>query len=558
EEERLEALEERIEAELSLGRHAALVGELEALVTAEPMRERLRGQLVLALYRCGRQADALTVYRDGRRELVEELGIEPGRALRELHQAILEQDPRLDLSGRTEIVPTVSDSRPAGVFVGRERELSELVVALDDAISGQGRLVLLTGEPGIGKSRLGEELAGRARAVGAHVLSGRCWEAGGAPAYWPWVQMMRAYASGTDADLLRRQLGASGGELATLVPELRERCPEFPDPRSSEAEGARVRLFDAAVSLLTSAAQTRPLLLLLDDLHAADEPSLLLLRFLARELSKSRMLVLGAYRNVDPTVRDPLSATLAELAREPVTRRIELVGLDESEVAEYIGWIASTAPDRSVVAAVHAETDGNPFFIGEVTRLLLKEGALEGTGAPARIRVPLSVSDVIGRRLERLSADCRRVLSVASVFGREFPIQAVARFSDLSDRHLLEVLDEAMAERILGAVPDAPGHLRFAHALIRDTLYEDLTHARRVRLHERAGEVLEAVYGDALESHLTEVAHHFAEAVPTGNVQRAVAYARRAGDRAARLLAFEEAARLYRLALSLVQAEDPS
>lgn len=557
EEERLEALEERIEAELSLGRQAALVGELEALVTAEPVRERLRGQLMLALYRCGRQADALAVYRDGRRELVEELGIEPGRALRELHQAVLEQDPRLDLVG-IEVAPTVPEARPAGVFVGRERELAELLVALDDAISGQGRLVLMAGEPGIGKSRLGEELAGRARAVGAQVLAGRCWEAGGAPAYWPWVQAMRAYARMTDTELLRRQLGASGGELVTLLPELCQRFPDLPDPSSSEAEGARVRLFDAAVSFLTSAAEARALLLILDDLHAADEPSLLLLRFLARELGNGRIMVVGAYRNVDPTVRDPLSATLAEVTREPVTRRIELVGLDESEVAEYISRTASRTPDHSVVEAVHAETDGNPFFVGEVTRVLLREGTLEAAGAPARRRVPQSVSDVIGRRLGRLSDDCRRLLTFASVLGREFPINGVARSGELAESALLDVLDEAITERLVAAVADAPDHLRFAHALIRDTLYESLTHPRRVKLHQRAGEVLEAVYGNELDSHLTEVAHHFVEAAPAGNVEKAVGYARRAGDRAARLLAFEEAARLYRLALSLVRSDDPA
>jgi predicted ATPase/DNA-binding SARP family transcriptional activator len=555
-EERLAALEERIEADLALGRHAALVGELEALVAGARLRERLRGQLILALYRCGRQADALAVYQEGRRELVEELGIEPGRALRELHQAVLEQDPRLDLIG-TAVEPSAPEAKPAGVFVGRQRELLELVVALDEAISGQGRLVLLTGEPGIGKSRLGEELAGRARTAGAQVLTGRCWEAGGAPAYWPWVQALRAHVRTTDTELLARQIGASGGELATLLPQLRELFPDLREPVSSEAEGARIRLFDAVVSFLTTAAQVRPLALLLDDLHAADEPSLLLLRFLARELGNSRLLVVGAYRNVDPTVRDPLSATLAELAREPVTRRIELTGLRESEVAEYISRAGSGTPDGSVVAEVYAETDGNPFFVAEVTQLLVKAGALEAGAAPARIRVPQSVSDVIGRRLGRLSDGCRRVLTFASIFGREFPIAAVARTSELPDGALLEVLDEAMAERVVAGVPDARGHLRFAHALIRDTLYESLPPTRRMRLHQRAGEVLEVVYANELESHLTELAHHFAEAAPAGQIEKAVAYARRAGHRAAALLAFEEAARLYQLALSLAQA-DPS
>jgi DNA-binding SARP family transcriptional activator len=551
------ALEQLIDSKLALGRHTEVVGELEQLIREHPYRERLRAQLMLALYRSDRQAEALQAYQDGRHKLVEELGIEPGVRLRELERAILAQDPALALVEREGAVPEPAEAS-RGLFVGRTPELSELVGALDDAISGQGRLALVTGEPGIGKSRLAEELVAQAEARGARVLVGRCWEAGGAPAYWPWVQMMRSYLRGTDTEPLRRQVGTSGGQLAMLLPELRELFRELPEPPSGEAEEARFRLFDATVSFLTSAARVRPLVLVMDDLHAADEPSLLLLRFLTRELRQSRMLVFGAYRNVDPTVRDPLSATLAELTREPVTRRIELVGLLESEVAEYISRAASHTPERSLVVQIHAETDGNPFFVGEVTRLLLREGALEAEAAAGRVRVPESVRDVVGRRLGRLSDDCRRVLVFASVIGREFPLNVVARFSELSDGTLLEVLDEAVAERLVGVVPDARDHLRFAHVLIRDALYEDLTPARRSRLHQRAGEVLEAVYADRLESHLTEVAHHFAEAAPAGNVKKAVSYARRAGERAARLLAFEEAARLYRLALNLIQADDPA
>jgi tetratricopeptide (TPR) repeat protein len=305
-----------------------------------------------------------------------------------------------------------------------------------------------------------------------------------------------------------------------------------------------------------SAAEHRPLLLVLDDLHAADEPSLLLLQFLARELGESRLLVLGAYRDVDPTIREPLSATLAELTREPVTRRIELGGLLESEVAEYISRTTDLAPERTVVAEIHAETEGNPLFVAEVTRLLLGEGALEAGAAPASIRIPQGVRDVIGRRLRRLPEDSRRVLTFASVLGREFPLDALARLSELSDSALLDLLDEAMAARVVGDAPDAPGRLRFTHVLIRDTLYQELTPARRLRLHRRVGEVLESLYADGLESHLTELAHHFAEAVPAGDVDKAVSYARRAGDRAAQLLAFEEAARLYRVALSLTEADD--
>ena len=212
-----------------------------------PLRERLREQLMLALYRCGRQADALEVYQDARRALTEELGIEPSRELRELQGAILRQDSSLDpRPARRGGDP----SRPARVFVGRERELDELVRALEDALAGRGRLVLVAGEPGIGKSRLVDELMGQARARAARVIVGRCWEAGGAPAYWPWVQSLRAYVSETDPEELRAQLGAVGGELAQLLPELRELFPELPQPLALESEGARFRLFEAVSSFL--------------------------------------------------------------------------------------------------------------------------------------------------------------------------------------------------------------------------------------------------------------------------------------------------------------------
>ena len=214
EEVRLSALEDRIEADLACGRHADLAGELEALAEAHPLRERTREQLMLSLYRAGRQSEALAVYRAGRAALVDELGIEPGPALRELHQAILSQDPGLDHEAPEATAGETRDS----AFVGRERELAELVAGLDDAFARRGRLFLLEGEPGIGKSRLAEELAAHARARGARVLVGRCWEAGGAPAYWPWTQSLRAYLREGDAAALAVQLGAGAPSSRSSSP----------------------------------------------------------------------------------------------------------------------------------------------------------------------------------------------------------------------------------------------------------------------------------------------------------------------------------------------------
>jgi DNA-binding SARP family transcriptional activator len=549
EERRLAVLEERIEADLALGRHADLVAEVESLVAEDPLRERLRALLMLALYRSGRQAEALEVYQDARRTLVEELGIEPGRELRELHQTILRQDPALDLAREPEATSVGAD---VGVgFVGRESELAELSAGLDEAFAGRGRLFLVQGEPGIGKSRLADELAGRAAARGAAVLVGRCWEAGGAPAYWPWTQSLRAYVRKAEPRDVRRQLGAGGGEVAQIVPELRELFPALPEPESSESEAARFRLFDSTAAFVRAAAADRPLALVLDDLHSADEPSLLLLTFVASVIGDSRILIVGTFRDLDPTIQDSLESTLAELGREPVTRRIHLAGLSEHEVALLAEVTGHTEPTKQLVAELHAETEGNPLFVSEIVRLLVAEGRLgHETGA---IPIPETVREAIGRRLRRLSGECRRVLSLASVFGREFGLIALERVADYTgiDR-LLRVLDEAITARVVEDVPGSFGRLRFGHALTRDTLYEEIPSTHRARLHRRVAEVLEDLYRGNLDPHLAELAHHFALAVPAAPPETAIAYARKAADRALALLAYEEAARLYELALEVL------
>jgi DNA-binding SARP family transcriptional activator/tetratricopeptide (TPR) repeat protein len=557
EELRLAVLEERIDADLALARHADLVGELEALVADHPLRERLRGQLMLALYRSDRQAEALESYQAARHVLTEELGLEPSEALKELERAILAQDPALQPPRQigAEAVPErgVGTVGP-GPFVGRERELRELLCGLYEALAGEGRLFLISGEPGIGKSRLVEQLVRGARERGAEVLVGRCWEAGGAPAYWPWVQAMRTYVRDRDPELLRSQLGQGASDLAQILPELSELYRDLPAPLSSDPEGARFRLFEAATSFLRAASLTQPLVLIFDDLHAADAPSLLLLQFLAGALAEARLLVVGAYRDVDPSLRDPLAETFAELRRQPVTRTVPLIGLSETDVGSFISLATGLEPELRLVSALHRATDGNPLFVGEVVRLLTSEEALEAiTDTEAwRRMVPEGVRAVIRRRLRHLSDNCRLVLELASVLGREFNLAALERVSEVSGDQLLEVLDEAARERIVADVPGQPGRLRFTHVLIRDTLYDDLTPGRRVQLHRRIGDALEELYADNLEPHLAELAHHFYESARPAVAEKALAYARRAAERSRRLLAYEEAARLFAVALRVL------
>jgi DNA-binding SARP family transcriptional activator len=506
---RTSALEQRIEADLALGHHSELVGELESLVNEHPLRERLRAQLMLALYRAGRQAEALEVYQAGRRALVDEIGIDPGRQLRELHLAILRQDASLDVPAQP---PEVPEQAP-GIFVGREAELEQLRGGLDAAVAGQGRLFLLMGEPGIGKSRLADQAIGIARTRGFRILVGRCWEAGGAPAYWPWVQSLRGFPQEAPAELDALLRG---------------------EPIGSDTESARFQLFDATARFLRSASRAQPLLLFLDDMHAADAPSLLLLQFVARELADARVLIVAACRDVDPVPGRKLSATLAALAREPVTTRISLRGLGEAEVMEYVDLAAADLASSELAVALHEETEGNPLFVVETVRLLAVEG---------RIAIPETVRDVISRRLSHLSGRCNRVLALAAVLGRDFALGPLVQLSGISEDALLDALDEATAARITS---DAPMGLRFTHVLIRDVLYESLTAPRRVKLHRLAVDALEKVFGAESGPHLGELAHH---AILGNDFEKALVTSRRAGERALELLAYEEAARLYRVAL---------
>lgn len=545
EELRLGALEERIEADLALGRHADVIGELEGLIDQQPLREHLRHQLMLTLYRSGRQAEALQVYQDARDALTGELGIEPGRELRDLQRAILNQDASLELTA-PEAAAKQRREPARSVFVGREPELGELLSGLEDALAGRGTLFLVAGEPGIGKSRLAEEVIAHARARGAHVLVGRCWEAGGAPAYWPWMQTLRAYMRESDPGTVRAQLGAGAADLAPILPDLRQQFPDLPEPPALDSEGARFRLFGATAEFLRNASEDRPVVLVLDDLHAADPPSLLLLRFLARELSSTRILVLGAYRDVDPTPGQPLTEMLAEVAREPVARRLTLGGLSEREVVEYVGLAGSELASEGLVTTLHEQTEGNPLFVGEIVRLLSVEGIRSDFAAEVRLVIPQSVRDVIARRLTHLSEECNRVLVLACVIGREFALDALARVAGVSEDELLDVLDEAMSARIVSDVPGAPGCLRFAHVLIRDTLYDGLTTARRLRLHRLVVAALERLYGEEPGRHLAELAHH---SIAGSDFDKGLRYAWRAGDWEMSLLAHEEAAHLYGTAL---------
>jgi DNA-binding SARP family transcriptional activator len=540
EELRLCCIEAKLEADLALGRHADLIGELEALIDRHGDRERLRGQLMVALYRSGRQAEALEVYRETRTRLVNELGLEPGPDLRSLETAILNHDPRLTWTPPRATAPNVR--RPDRIFVGRGRQLAQLMAGVEDLQRGGGSLFLLRGEPGIGKTWLAEEGAARAAERGALVLAGRCWESGGAPAYWPWVQCLRKLVQQTDPDTLAAQLGVGAADVARIVPELRELVPSLPQPPAIDPEGARFRLFDAVTTLLRHASRSRPIVLVLDDLHAADEPSLLLLRFLTEALGDAQLLVIATRRDSDPAASESFAATVAELARSERFHDVGLAGLGREEVARLVDAAGTSGASDELVTAIHERTDGHPFFVAELVRLLASEDRLDA--------IPQGVRAVVAQRLGLLSQDCRRMLAVASVVGRDFASDVLSRAGDVDPERLADLLGEALGAKAVASVPGAPGQFRFAHALVREVLYDDLSINQRMRLHRGVAEALEAIRGPELERHLAELAHHYFHAAPGDSAARAVDYAARAAERAVAELAYEEAARLYEMAVT--------
>jgi DNA-binding CsgD family transcriptional regulator len=456
------------------------------------------------------------------------------------------------------------------IFVGRDPELERLERSWKAAASGELHIVFLAGEPGVGKTRLAMELAQRAHAAGAMVLAGGCDEELGVP-YQPFVEALRYYVDHVAE--LDDTLGRFGGELVRLTPELAGRLPSLVPPLDSDPATEQHRLFDAVGSWLAAASRHAPLVLVLDDLQWAAKPTLLLLRHVARSSERMRLLILGTYRDTEVGRTHPLSGTLADLRRGEGFERLSVTGLDRAGVVAFMEQAAAHAlseEDLALASAIHEETEGNPFFVGEVLRHLAETGAvLQRAGRWVtelpleELGIPEGVRDVVGRRLSRLSEEANDLLRLAAVIGLEFDLAVLSDVSSRSEDTLMAALDEAITARLV----TEPGRLglrgRFAHALVRDTLYDEISPARRPALHRRVAEAIETRYGGYLEGQLPALAHHYARAAAqSGQIGKAVAYAMQAGDRALAQLANEEAASYYHQALDLLsvrpdRSEDP-
>ncbi|MFJ2172962.1 BTAD domain-containing putative transcriptional regulator [Streptomyces sp. NPDC087851] len=530
---RLLAVERRAQALLELGRAAEAVPDLAAHAGAHPLREDAWRLWALALYRSGRQGDALAVLRRAGRTLAGELGVDPGPGLRALEAGILAQDPRLMTPGATGagsgaprgVAPHASrgtapraTAAPYGrPFVGRARELALLEEAAATAVRRGGlALALVSGDPGAGKTALAETLTDALTARGWTTAWGACPEHDGAPGGWPWTRIVTA-------------LAASGAGDPPDVPE-----GAGPRGTPASARAARFRMHRAALSYLGTVADRGPVLLVLDDLHRAGEETLDLLSALVAESVAGPVLLIGTYRATE--ISPGLTDALAGFARaEPV--RVYVGGLPEEATDALVHTLVQRDVDARTARVIHRRSGGNPFFVRELARLV------DAEGRAALDAVPAGVRDIIRHRLARLPGPARTVLRQAAVAGQDVDAEVLTALGTDEDV-VLDALESALVAGFLAE--QGPGRPRFAHALVRDTLYDDISGPRRARWHAAVAEAVERLHPDDIAS----LAHHFGRAGTRATAARAARYAREAAVRAERGFAPHEAVRLWRQAVA--------
>jgi class 3 adenylate cyclase/tetratricopeptide (TPR) repeat protein len=452
--------------------------------------------------------------------------------------------------------------RPGVGVLGREEALASLSATAKRVASGQGsEVVLVAGEPGQGKTTLVSEIARRAHEDGTTVLLGRCDEEVGAP-YRPFHEALTHYVAHAEESLLRTHVAAHGGELARLVPALQQRLGDLPALQSTDPDTERYLLYAAAVGLLELASVQSPVLLMVDDLHWVDKPSLQLLRHVVANTTAARLVILGTYRDAELSASHPLTEALGGLLREPGVSSLHLKGLEDTGVIAFMEAAAGHGLDGAGVGLAHEvyrETDGNPFFVAEMLRNLSESGTIyqDDTGrwtaddTEGQLALPHSVRAVIGSRLARLGEDATKVLSTASVIGRDFDLDLLAATTGVDEDELIDLLEQAQHAALVAEVPGTPGRFSFSHALVQHTLYEDLGGTRRTRLHKSAGEAIERLYGEPSDERLGELARHFLLATRPTDADKAMFYARRAGEAALKALAPDDAVHYFGQALEL-------
>jgi serine/threonine protein kinase/tetratricopeptide (TPR) repeat protein len=453
------------------------------------------------------------------------------------------------------------------VFVGREPELKQLQSAFDGAMSGQGALMMVMGEPGIGKTALTEQLATYVTLRGGRTLVGHCYEEGSLSLpYLAFVEALRSYVLSREVKDLREELGTGAADVARIVSEIRERLKVKPRPQK-DPEEERYRLMQAVTGFLTNAACVQPLLVVLEDLHDADKGTLDMLTNVSRHLAGARLLIVGTYRDVEVDRSHPLSAALAELRRVSTYGRVILRGLNADEVRRMLESITRESFPWGLAEAVHRQTEGNPLFVQEVVRYLAEEGLItqkEGKWRPAKdtpleMSIPEGLRDVIGKRLSLLSKECNQLLSVASVIGRDFAMDTLkAVVTSMNEDTFVNALKEAVRLSVL----EERSHVgivryRFTHAFFRQTLYEEMIAPQRLKLHQQVARALETQYAKRLEEHAAELAEHFSHSTDPADLKKAVEYGELAAKRATDVYAYGEAVRLLDQAIKVQRVLNP-
>jgi DNA-binding winged helix-turn-helix (wHTH) protein/tetratricopeptide (TPR) repeat protein len=438
------------------------------------------------------------------------------------------------------------EGRPG--LVGRAREIERIDQAIDDACSARPRTLLLAGPPGIGKTTLTQTLLEHARERGARALIAHCHEAEQTPPYWPWIQLIRDYLSQTDPEQVKQHMGVGAADISRLLPELRDHI-HVEAPSAIDPEQDRFRLFASLTTFARNLHRERPLVLVIDDAHWADLPSLILLRFAAREMEDGRLLIAAAYRDDELLGDEERSTVLADVRTARSAELITLHGLSRDEVGDLGASELGEALPEPLVSALQEQTEGNPFFVKEVLRHWNEEGSLRPDGP--RRGMPATVHDVIGRRLARLSPSCVEVLEFAAVIGTRFEPWLLERVLEQPGPRIQAALDEAMVARDVGETLDSPGSWEFAHALIREVLYERVPVNRRRQMHGAVGRALADAHDEP--EWLAEIAHHFVEAAPLGEHARALDATIRAGEHAFAQVGYEEACALFRAGLRVLE-----
>ena len=543
-----------------------------ALIRAAPFRESGYLNLMRTLVASGNTAEALRTYDDLRKLLARELGSAPGTEIQSLHRRLLGgttgsrspvgRPPNPSMSPADEVppgleataelpLPTWLRPRQDVPFVGRARELAQLSQLWEETCQGSRHIVLIGGEPGLGKTRLVTEFAQRAHQGGATVLYGRADEEA-TLTYQPFIEALRHWAANTPTAALPGELGANAAAIASLVPELSDRLSAPPAPVGDEH--LRDRVLDAVSTTLTTIASSRPLLLVVDDLHWADLGSLLMLRHIARSSADSPVMVLATYRQTEPS--PALTETLADLGRERLFERLRLNGLSAAEVTEMVSSIRGGGPEPGLADTIREDTDGNPFLIEALVSNMGPHGQ-EPADKPKREQVyangiPDLVQDAVAHRIAELGPNVAQVLEIASTIGREFESELAVEVGKLPAEEVLASLEAAVSAGLLTEVPGSLDRYAFSHALFRQTVYAEIPKRRRALLHGRLADALERRHGSD-PRHVAELARHYTDAGAPA-AAKALEYSVRAGAGALGALSFEEAVGHYTRALTALDA----